>query len=66
MLAWIVSLFRRSAPEPEPEVETAQREQRRRFDTWESTMAEVVRVQDLAQKAHSEMHRPRRRPRHGA
>ncbi len=61
MIGWILSLLRRPPSEPAPEVESARREQRRRFDAWESTMAEVVRVQDLAQRAHSDMHRPRHR-----
>ncbi|MDP9143882.1 MAG: hypothetical protein M3N43_04155 [Actinomycetota bacterium] len=45
---WIIRFFRR--PTHEPEVLESQREQIRKFDAWASTMSEVKRVQELAER----------------
>ena len=56
MLAWLFQRFRRPH---EPEVQKAQTEQKRKFNEWQKTLSEVARVEKLAQKRHSAMHRPR-------
>lgn len=62
MLDWLKHLLRQTDREHErsPEVQEAQRQQKRDFDAWKVAKAEVRRVERLADRCHAGMHRPHR------